>query len=306
MTAIAQGTTVSKNSRKTWASLLLILVTFVWGFTFVTTQQVLAKLSAIDFIAWRFGIAALVMVAIKPKAIWQLPKKHKLHGIFLGLALGTGYLFQCLGLIRTSATASGFITGLFVVLTPILAGFILKEPIEKTAWLAVLVTTVGLGFLALKGWSIGFGELLTLACALFFSLHIVGLDKWSKPDFVYGLTAMQIITVFVMYLISGLALGGIKTPPDTSVFVAIIFMAVVGTCLGYFAQTWVQSLIGPTKTAIILTTEPVFAGIAGVTIGSDILTWKMIVGGVLILAGTYVVELGPRHSAEGTHPHLEP
>lgn len=288
------------------ATLLLIGVTFVWGFTFVTTQQVLEKLSAVDFIAWRFGVAAIVMVAVNPKAIIQLPKQHKIHGVFLGLALGTGYLFQCLGLMQTSATASGFITGLFVVLTPILAGVLLKEPIPPTAWVAVLITTVGLGFLALKGWSLGTGELLTLVCALFFSFHIVGLDKWSKADYVYGLTSMQLITVFVMYLITGLATGGIETPASKDVFAAIIFMAVVGTCLGYFAQTWVQSLIGPTKTAIILTTEPVFAGIAGVTIGSDVVTWKMMVGAALILIGTYVVELGPRHSAEGTHPHLEP
>lgn len=295
-----------KKQMEFWATLLLIGVTFVWGFTFVTTQNLLKEMQASDIMVWRFGIAAIVMFAVNPKAIINLPKRHKIHGIYLGIALGTGYIFQLTGLSKTSATASGFITGLFVVLTPILAGLLLKEPIERTAWLAVLITTVGLGFLALKGWSIGPGELLTLACAFFFSLHIIGLDKWSKTDYVYGLTAMQIIVVFAFNLITSTIGGGVSTPPSKDVFGAIIFLALVATCIGYFAQTWVQSSIGPTRTAIILTMEPVFSGIAGVTIGSDVLTKRMVIGGILILLGTYVVELGPRHSAEGTHPHLEP
>lgn len=289
-----------------WATLLLIAVTFVWGFTFVTTQDLLKQMQAADIMVWRFGIAALVMFLINPRAVLTLPRHHKKHGLYLGIALGIGYLFQLYGLSRTSATASGFITGLFVVLTPILAGILLKEPIEKTAWFAVALTTVGLGFLALKGWSIGIGELATLLCAFFFSLHIIGLDKWSKTDYVYGLTAMQIFIVFVFNLIASGIGGGVSTPPNKNVWFAIIFLALVATCVGYFAQTWVQSSIGPTKTAIILTMEPVFAGVAGVTVGSDNLTGRMIFGAVLILIGTYAVELGPRHSAEGTHPHLEP
>ena len=289
-----------------WATLLLFSVTFVWGFTFVTTQNLLKEMQAADIMVWRFGIAAAIMFLINPKAVLSLPRHHKKHGVYLGIALGIGYLFQLYGLSQTSATASGFITGLFVVITPILAGILLKEPVEKTVWFAVILTTVGLGFLALKGWSIGPGELLTLACAFFFALHIIGLDKWSKTDYVYGLTAMQIIVVFLFNLVASALDDGIQAPPNNNVLGAIVFLAVVATCVGYFAQTWVQSSIGPTRTAIILTMEPVFAGIAGVTFGSDELTRNMIIGAILILIGTYVVELGPRKSAEGTHPHLEP
>lgn len=295
-----------KKRMEFWATLLLLAVTFVWGFTFVTTQDLLKQMQAADIMVWRFGIAALVMFLINPKAVMNLPRHHKKHGLYLGVALGFGYLLQLYGLSRTSATASGFITGLFVVLTPILAGLLLKEPIGKTAWFAVVITTIGLGFLALNGWSIGIGELTTLGCAFFFSLHIIGLDKWSKTDYVYGLTAMQIIVVFFFNLVAAEIGGGVSAPPSSSILWTLIFLAVIGTCVGYFAQTWVQSSIGPTKTAIILTMEPVFAGIAGVTVGTDELTGRMIFGAILILIGTYAVELGPRHSAEGTHPHLEP
>jgi drug/metabolite transporter (DMT)-like permease len=295
-----------KKQMEFWATILLLAMTFVWGFTFVTTQDLLKEMQSSDIMVWRFGVAAFVMFAINPKAIINLPKHHKKHGVYLGIALGIGYLFLLYGLSRTTATASSFITGLFVVLTPILAGLLLKEPIEKTVWVAVLITTVGLGFLALKGWSIGIGEVITLVGAFFFALHIIGLDKWSKTDYVYGLTAMQIIVVFLFNLITSSIDGGVSMPPTNNVFYTLVFLAVVATCIGYFAQTWVQSSIGPTRTAVILTMEPVFAGIAGVTIGSDILTTKMIIGASLILFGTYLVELGPRHSTEGTHPHLEP
>jgi drug/metabolite transporter (DMT)-like permease len=95
-------------------------------------------------------------------------------------------------------------------------------------------------------------------------------------------------------------------PHTRYVWVSLVFLAVFATCVGYFAQTWVQSVLSSTRTAVILTMEPVFAGIAGVTIGDDKLTARIVIGSALILAATYVVELGPRHSAEGSRPHLEP
>lgn len=305
-TSVSPAPNNHKKRVEFWATLLLFGVTFIWGVTFVTIKDLLNIMKPTDIMVWRFGIAAAVMFLINPKAIINLPRKHKIHGVYLGMALGVGFIFQLIGLSQTTATASAFITGLFVVLTPILAGILLKEPIEKMVWLAVLITTVGLGLLALKGWAMGLGEILTLACAFFFALHIIGLDKWSKSDFVYGLTAFQIIVVFVFNLIASMATGGVSAPPSSDVWVAIIFLALVATCVGYFAQTWVQSSIGATRTAIILTMEPVFAGIAGVTFGNDTLTTRMTIGAALILLGTYIVELGPRHSAEGTHPHLEP
>lgn len=289
-----------------WATALLVAVTFIWGFTFVVNQTILETLSPPDLQTWRFGMAAIIMVAIRPQALFQLPDEHKVHGALLGTALGGGYLLQLAGLKLTTATASGFITGLFVVLTPLIAGLVLKEPISKAAWFAVGLTTVGLGLIALNGWYIGWGELLTLACAGMFALHIIGLDLWSKPDYVYGMTTMQIVIVFLFSLIASLSTGGPELPNDSKTWWSITFLAVFATCIGFFAQTWVQSHIAATRTAIILTMEPVFAMIAGVTIGTDTLTFRMLIGASLILASMYIVELGPRKSAEGRLPHLEP
>lgn len=287
------------------ATALLLFVTIVWGFTFVLNQKVVASLSPADLQTWRFGLATLAMVAIRPHWILTAPREHFVHGFWLGLALSAGYLLQLSGLQHTSATASGFITGMFVVLTPIIGGLIFRQRIPLVAWIAVGITTLGLGLIAFNGSALGLGELVTLAGASMFALHIVGLERWSDPEYVYSLTTTQIGTVFLSSLLISLLRGGPAIPNSTALWLNIAFLAIVATCIGYFAQTWVQSQISATRTAIILTMEPVFSGVAGVTIGDDKLTTRIVLGAALILLAMYVVELGPRQSAEGKHLHLE-
>ncbi len=264
------------------------------------------QISVADLQTWRFGLATLIMVALRPHWIIQAPKIHFIHGFWLGLALASGYAVQLVGLQHTSATVSGFITGLFVVFTPLITGIVLRVRIPTTAWVAVALTTVGLGLIALKGWTLGYGELLTLVCAIMFSIHIVGLDRWSDPEYVYSLTTTQIMMVFLVSLVMSIIQGGPHPPESSTLWIQIAFLSIFATCIGYFAQTWVQTKISATRTAIILTMEPVFSGIAGVTIGTDQLTTRIVIGALLILSAMYIVELGPRKSAEGTHPHLEP
>ena len=280
----------------TWATALLIFVTFIWGFTFVTNQFILATMSVADLMAWRFVIAACVMIVAKPNAIFKLPKAQIQHGCVLGALLSIGYFAQMAGLKDThlTATASGFITGMFVVLTPLISGFIFKQPIHRNAWIAVALATLGLGLIALKGWSFGHAELITFICAVLFACHIVGLGRWSKPEFVFGLTTVQLSVVAMFSVVFSIVQGGPHFPSSIQVWIAIVFLAVMASSLGFFAQTWVQSHVSATRAAIILTMEPVFAGIAGVTIGTDDLTPKLVIGATCILVAMYVVELTPK------------
>jgi drug/metabolite transporter (DMT)-like permease len=193
-----------------------------------------------------------------------------------------------------------------VVLVPILSGLFFRQKISTVVWVAVSMSTVGLGLIALNGLHIGSGEVFTLMCAFLFALHVIGLDRWADPEYVYSLTTTQIGTVFLTSVLASAITGDFAVPQGTQTWLNIVLLAVVATCIGYFAQTWVQSQLSSTRTAIILTMEPVFAGIAGVLLGNDKLTLRIVLGSLLILAATYVVELGPRHSAEGEHIHLEP
>lgn len=297
---------IRTEPRSTWrATALLIAVTMVWGSTFVLNQQVLQEVRASDLQTARFGLATLLMICLRPRWLVQAPRRHFVHGFWLGLALSGGYLVQLLGLQHTTATASGFITGMFVVLVPLISGLLLRQRVPSAAWAGVALATTGLGLIAFNGLAVGYGEALTLLCALLFALHIIGLDRWADPEYVYSLTTIQIGTVFFSSMVASLLTGGLRAPQSPSAWSAVAFLAVFATCIGYFAQTWVQSVLSSTRTAVILTMEPVFAGIAGVTIGNDRLTPRIIIGSALILVATYVVELGPRRSAEGSYPHLE-
>jgi drug/metabolite transporter (DMT)-like permease len=287
----------------TAATSLLVFVTFIWGFTFVVNQYVLKTLSVADLMAWRFLIAALLMVIARPKAITQLNRSQVMHGVALGVFLALGYLAQMVGLKGTTATASGFITGMFVVLTPLISGAFLRQRITNFAWIAVALATVGLGLIALKGTTVNMGDAVTFLCAVAFACHIVGLSRWSQSHIVYSLTTLQLVVVAIFSLVLSVTHGGPALPTNKSVWLSIALLAVFASCLGFFAQTWVQSHVSSTRAAIILTMEPVFAGIAGVSIGTDQLTVRLIAGALCILAAMYLVELSP-HNPDGVL-HLE-
>ena len=284
---------------------LLVLTTAIWGFTFVTNQHLLASLSVIDIMAWRFGLAAVILIALRPNALLTIPHAMLGKGIILGAFLSLGYITQLTGLRTTTATASGFITGLFVIFAPLLSSLLSRQWVNLRSWIAVGFTTIGLALLALHGWQIGTGDLWTLACAFIFACHIVGLAIWSKSEHAYALTTLQIAVVAISSFAISFSTGGPEMPPTANHWWDLLFLALFATCLGFFAQTWSQSKMTATRAGIILTLEPVFSGIAGVTIGTDHITSRMMFGAAFILIAMYLVTLD--HSAEKslTVPRLE-
>ena len=179
---------------------------------------------------------------------------------------------------------------MFVVLTPVVAWIWLRNKISHNTWLAVLLATIGLALLGLHGWSVGVGELLTLGCAFFFAVHIVGLGKWSSQHKPYSFALIQIATVAIISIIAA-APGGIMVSLDAGIWVAIGITAVLATALAFLVQTWAQSLLSPTHAAVAMTMEPVFAGIFAVVIGGEHLTLRIIAGAACILAAMFIVRL---------------
>lgn len=284
----------------------LVAATAVWGSTFLIVQDVIEVMPVYAFLTLRFTIATVVLIAIRPRCLRGLSPEIRNRGIALGAVLGLGYILQTIGLQSTSATVSGFITGMFVVFTPLISAAVLRTRVSPIAWVAVGLATVGLGLLSVTGFAIGLGELLTLGCAFLFAIQIVGLGLWSRPDDVYALTVLQLGTTAVMTLIASLPSGGPVAPPTTRVWVAVLFLALVATAAAFIIQTWSQAYLTATRAAIVLTLEPVFAGITGVVIGGETLTTRILLGAAFILGAMYLAELGPRAGAEGKVPHLEP
>src|SRR5881275_1075376 len=297
------GTPATRTTERL-AVLTLLAVCVIWGSTFVVVKDAIERMPVMDFLAWRFAIAALAMAVLRPRAVRALSPAARRHGVILGFALAAGYVAQTFGLERTPATVSGFITGLFVVFTPLCSGLLLHRRVDKMAWVAVGVATCGLALLSLRGLSVGTGEAITLLCAVSFALHIVGLGEWSTPADAYGLAVVQLSTVAVVSIVIA-APSSLAPPPDAGAWGAILLTSLAATAFGFFGQTWAQAHLLPTRAAVVMTMEPVFAGVFGVAVGGDVLTARTVVGALLVLAAMYLVELGPRQSADATIERLE-
>jgi drug/metabolite transporter (DMT)-like permease len=295
---------IGKPSREAGGIAALVAITACWGSTFVVVKDAVGQMPALDFLFWRFGIATLCILAVRPRILHGLGAAGWRRGILLGAALGAGYVCQTIGLEHTPATVSGFITGLFVVFTPLCAGILLRQRVTAPALAGVALATVGLGLIALRGWQLSGGEALTLGCALAFALQIVGLGEWAPHHEAGALAVLQLGTTAILCLI-GAAPRSLAPPPTAAVWGAIALTAVAATAIAFFVQTWAQSFLDPTRAAIVLTLEPVFAAVFGVLVGGDRFDVRTGLGAACVLAAMLLVELGPRHAADAQWERLE-
>jgi drug/metabolite transporter (DMT)-like permease len=274
----------------------LLAMTAVWGSTFFMIKDVVARMPVADFLAVRFAVAALAMLALFPRHVWRLGRSGIGRGLALGAVYGAGQLLQTRGLQLIAPSVSGFATGMYVVFTPILATLLLRQRMPGVVWIAVGLSTAGLGLLSLNGVSVDAGVWLTLASAALYALHIVLLGQWSRHGEAFGLSAVQMVAIALVCLIATLPHGGPAAPPDRAAWLAVLYMALVAGAGAMLMQTWAQSHLPATRAAIVMTTEPVFAAAFAVAFGSDMLSWRMLAGGALVLGAMYLVELAPRRS----------
>lgn len=273
------------------AALALISVAISWGAGFVLMEPAIEKHPTFNFLAFRFTIAVLVMVAIRPQLFRSINKTLLIHGSLLGLALGGGYVTQTIGLLFSTAALTGFFTGLYVALTPILAWVFLRQKISRKALVGVVIATLGLGILSAGSVAFGWGEISLIACAVLFALHIIGLGIWSSKHDSYALTVVQLAVCAVISWIGAFAFdGGVQMPPDAEVWFAIIFTAILATAIAFLVQTWAQGFLEPSRVAIILTSEVVWAAAIAYGIGQEQPTFLSLLGGSVMITAMLIVE----------------
>lgn len=285
------------------ATLALLGVTASWGSTFFLTKDLLERVPVVDFLAVRFAIAAVALFAIAPHTVLRLPRRVRVHGVVLGTVYGFAQIVQTYGLEHTSASVSGFVTGMYVVLTPLIAGVVLRQRVGAVVWVAVAVATAGLAVLSLRGFAVGYGEAVTFASAVLYAVHIVGLGAWSTPRDAFGLSVLQIGVIAVVCGVFAVP-DGVVLPQTGADWTSVVYMALVAGALAMLAQTWAQAHLAPTRAAIIMTMEPVFAALFAVMLGGELLTARMAVGGTLVLCAMLLAELAPRRKIEGEVQHL--
>ncbi|UPK73376.1 DMT family transporter [Nocardioidaceae bacterium SCSIO 66511] len=286
-----------------WATLALLLVTATWGSTFILIKDLLDRVPTLDFLALRFAIAAAAMMIVAPRAIARLSSQTRRRGVIVGLIYGLAQILQTEGLAHTDASVSGFITGMYVVLTPVIAAVVLRSRIGAVTWCAVAVATVGLGFLSLRGLSIGIGESITFASAILYAVHIVALSAWSTARDAYGLAVIQMAVIAAMCF-AATGWNGMVLPDDAADWVSVVYMAVVAGAIAMLAQTWAQAHLPATRAAIIMTMEPVFAATFAIALGDESLTLRVAIGGTFVVAAMLAAELAPRRKIEAEVPHL--
>lgn len=301
---------VSDVRKRILAEVLLVAVAAVWGATFVMVKDAVALYPTMPFLALRFGLATLVLAPLallgRRTGTREGRRGPLWGGLVMGLFLGAGYIFQTLGLERTTASNAGFITGLFVVLTPVLQGILWRRWIGGGALVGVVLATGGL-FLLSGGAQGGdpLGDGLVVLCALSFAAHILATARYAGGRGVGELTMIQLGTVALLtgaLSVGGAAsgLGPALTPPrEPTVLLGLAVTAILASAAGFYIQTFAQKRTAPTRTAVILTMEPVFAGFFGYVLAGERLHPGGWVGAALILGGMLVSEFTPRRRRVG-------
>ena len=286
---------------KVFLYLGLLATTAVWGGAFLVMKDSLVRQDVYSFLASRFILAAAFMFMYKPKSLTGLDRKFVKRAVLIGLLLCSGFIFQTFGLTQTTVSNTGFITGLYLVFTPLISWLLLKREIFKVQWLAVLVATIGLYFISFNGISVGIGEILVLISALLFAGQIVALGEWSDGENTYALTLIQILVSAVIFFALSLK-DCFQLPPDNAVWSAVFYTAFFATFLGFLIQTKAQSVMSATVAGVLLAMETPFALFFGLYFDNDPITLRIVSGGTLVLiAMALVIWSDSKHTNSGVN-----
>ncbi len=279
------------------AEAALVTNTIIWGATFVVVKSALANVSPVLFLAFRFSLAAVALVAVfwRPLARTGISRQHLRAGLLVGIFLFAGFLFQTLGLQFTSAPKSAFLTATSSVMVPLLAKLVYRSRPQRSELLGLLAATAGMGLMTLEGplGTVNRGDLLTLCCAAAFAGHIVTLGHFSKK---MSFEALSVIQVGTAALLAGSLFWWGESPRllwRPQVVLAILATGLLATALAFTVQTWAQHYTTSTRTALIYLLEPLFAWLTSYLLVGEGLSVRAAVGAALILGGVLVVETKP-------------
>jgi drug/metabolite transporter (DMT)-like permease len=277
------------------SEIALVAIAAVWGLTFVMVKDAIEELPTLAFLAYRFIPASLIVALVFRKQLVRLTRDGWTAGTVMGVFLAGGYIFQTLGMEDTTASNAGFITGLFVVLTPVLGALVLRQSVPATVWLAAGVAAIGLWLLSGAGTDFNIrGDGLVLLCSFSLAAHILATARAVKVHEVGALLAVQLGVVGFVCLGLGALAGDLEAPHGSTVWSALIVTSLIASALGFFVQTFAQQHAPPARTALILAAEPAFAGLFGWLLNDERLSATGWLGAVLIMTAIVAVEIIPR------------
>lgn len=277
----------------TKAELAMLMVCIIWGTTFVVVKNALADIGPILFVGLRFILAFFVLAAVSYKDIIKIRRSTMSSGCLLGVFLFIGYTFQTVGLKYTTSSNAGFITGVSVVLVPIIYSLLHKKKPPLITIITVIMAAVGLFLLSVPRGSItlSYGDLLVLVGAFGFALHIIYVDFYSYQHNALAITGIQVLVVGLVCTAIGCVFEPIPARISFNAMFAIIVTAVFATALAFLLQNYLQKYSTPTRFAIVFASEPVFAALAGYLWAGERLNRLGFVGAGLILLAMLITIL---------------
>jgi drug/metabolite transporter (DMT)-like permease len=286
---------MSETNLRRLSEVALVGIASIWGLTFVMVKDAIEELPTMAFLAYRFIPASLIVAVVFRKQLARLPREGWRAGAVMGVFLAGGYIFQTLGMEHTTASNAGFITGLFVVLTPVLGALVLRQRLPARVWAAAGVAAAGLWLLSGAGTEFNTrGDGLVLICSFSLAAHILATSSAVKHHDVGALLAIQLGVVGLVCLVIGAGAGDLEAPHGWTVWSALIVTSLIASALGFFVQTFAQQHAPPARTALILAAEPAFAGLFGWLLNDERLSAAGWLGAALIMTAIVAVEIIPR------------
>jgi drug/metabolite transporter (DMT)-like permease len=272
------------------ATAALILVTAVWGITFVQVKDAVELYPLLAFLAIRYVIATAALAPIAVRRLGGFGRDGLVAGAVLGGLIALGIGLQTAGLERTTVTSTGFITGLYVLFTPLLGLALFRTPIPRSLWAGVALALVGLALLSGVPQGSGRGDLLVLASAFVQAFHIVMVERYANRFDVFALTFVQVAAAAVAFGAVSLAFEELTVPRGWTVWSALIVTGLFAVAFAYVIQVWAQRRVSATRIAIVFSLETVFAGLFGYLLAGDRLGALGFAGCAAIFAGIVVAE----------------
>lgn len=272
------------------ALVLLLAVTAVWGVTFVQVKDALELYPLFAFLAVRFAIATVVLAPAAAPRVRSLGGRGWRAATVLGLLLAAGYWLQTAGLERTTVSNTGFITGMYVVFTPLFAFALFRIRPGRALVIGIGLSVAGLALLSGIGIGSPAGDALVLAGAAAYSLQIALMERYAPRYDAVAFTAVEMLACCGAFVAVALARGELETPRGWTVWGALLVTGIFASALAFLVQTWAQRRTSATRTALAFAMEPVWTAVFGFWLAGDRLGAAGLAGGALVMAGIVVAE----------------
>ncbi|NLW55505.1 MAG: DMT family transporter [Firmicutes bacterium] len=283
------------------ANILLLLIALIWGSTFIIVKQSLGILHPMQVIAYRFTLAFILVFLAKYRTVLRHWRTSLFPGIGIGLLLFLGFTTQTFGLKFTSPSTSALITGSNAVLVALFEALFKRKKLSRSSFFGVLTATAGLILITWSGasFTFGYGDLLTLACAIFFALHINATGQALTRSDPSTITVIQFAFVALAAWCSLIPVSGLKVNIPPTTWYALLYLGIMATGLAFLAQSYAQRDASPIHTAIMLATEPAFATVLSISLGFELMTMRLIIGGLLVITGIIFSSSGESFASSG-------